>query len=89
METMDGKTAEQKPAFKTRPIVSVAPITRHFIDVAKDDSVRAQLALAMKGYRCRDIHQENQDTVRITIEDGSNHAQDIQAILDAAVAQPN
>lgn len=89
MATMTRKTAAQKPAFKTRPIVSVAPTTRYFVDVAKDDSVSAQLALAMKGYRCREIHEENGETIRITIEDGINHAEDIQAILDAAAADPS
>lgn len=77
-----GKPAH-KPAFKTRPIISAVPTTRYFIDVAKDDSVAAQLALAMKGYRCREIHDEKGETVRITIEDQFNGVEDIQAIFDS------
>lgn len=60
---------EQKPHFKTPPVVSKAPVTRYFVDVAKDDSVFAQVVLAQRGFRCRDIHEENGQTVRITIED--------------------
>ncbi len=89
--TMSKKTncigkPEQKPHFKTPPVVSKAPVTRYFVDVAKDDSVFAQVVLAQRGFRCRDIHEENGQTVRITIEDQTLRAEDIQAIFAAAAA---
>ena len=43
--------------------------------------------LAMRGYRCREIHEENGEMVRITIEDAIHDVQDIQAILERSRGQ--